>query len=84
MFTVTFLSYLLTSAIIVFNLPFENHWAFVRLNFCQNIFLPSAASVKHSVLEQIWIKGSYLDQRLPQHESRIEMPHIDFSKADFY
>ena len=52
----------------------------------------------HSVLEQIWIKGSYLDQRLPQHESlypiglksaRIEIPHIgfhyiDFSKIDFY
>ena len=54
--------------------------------------------LKHSVLEQIWIKCSYLDQRLPQHESlypiglksaRIEIPHIgsnyiDFSKTDFY
>ena len=52
----------------------------------------------HSVLEQIWIKGPYLDQRLPQHESlypiglklsRIEILHggfdyIDFSKPDFY
>ena len=52
----------------------------------------------YSVLEQIWIEGSYLDQRLPQHESlyhiglksaRIEIPYIgshyiDFSKTDFY
>ena len=52
----------------------------------------------HSVLEQIWMKGSYLDQRLPHHESlspiglksvRIDIPHgvshyIDFSKTDFY
>ena len=52
----------------------------------------------HSVLEQIQIKGSYLDQRPPQHESlypiglksaRIEIPqggshYIDFSKTDFY
>ena len=44
------------------------------------------------------MKGSYPDQRLPQHESlypiglksaRIEIPHIgshyiDFSKTDFY
>ena len=51
----------------------------------------------HSVLEQIYIKGSYLDQTLSQHESlypiglksaRIEILHggshyIDFSKADF-
>ena len=51
----------------------------------------------HSVLEQIQIKGSYLDQRLSQHESlypiglkpaRIEIPHggshyIEFSKTDF-
>ena len=56
------------------------------------------ANKGHSVLEQIWIKGSYLDQRLPQYESlypiglnlaRIEIPHggshyIDFSKTDFY
>ena len=26
-------------------------------------------SKSHSVLKQIWIKGSYLDQRLSQHES---------------
>ena len=52
----------------------------------------------HSVLEQIWIKSPYPDQRLPRHESlypiglksaRIEIPHIgthyiDFSKTDFY
>ena len=52
----------------------------------------------HSVLEQIEIKYSYLEQRLPQHESlyliglksaRIEIPHIgshyiDFSKTGFY
>ena len=51
----------------------------------------------HSVQVQIWIKGSYLDQRLSQHESfypigpksaRIEIPlrsyHIDFSKTDIY
>ena len=58
----------------------------------------SVANKFHSVLEQIWIKGSYLDQRLLQHESlypiclksaRIEIPHIgshyiDFSKTDFY
>ena len=45
-----------------------------------------------SVLEQIKIKGPYLDQRLPHHESlypiglksaRIEIK-IDFSKTDFY
>ena len=50
------------------------------------------------ILEQIWIKGPYLDQKLPQHESlypiglksaRIEIPHIvshyiDFLKTDFY
>ena len=43
------------------------------------------ASELHSVLEQIWIKDSYLDQRLLQHESlypiglksaRIKIPHI--------
>ena len=43
--------------------------------------------MKHSVLEQIWIKGSSLDQRLPQHESlypiglklaRIEILHSGF------
>ena len=48
--------------------------------------------MKHSVLEQIWIKGSYLDQRLPQHESlypiglklaRIEIPHIGSHYIDF-
>ena len=52
----------------------------------------------HSVLEQIYIKGSYLDQILSQHESlypiglksaRIEILHggshyIDFSKTDFF
>ena len=52
----------------------------------------------HSVLEQIYIKGSYLDQRLSQHErlypiglksARIEISHIEshyinFSKTDFY
>ena len=51
----------------------------------------------HTVLEYIQIKGSYLDQRLPQYESlfpiglnsaRINIPyggsHIDFSKTDFY
>ena len=52
----------------------------------------------HSVLEQIWIQGSYLDQRLSQHKSlypiglksaRIEILHggshyIDLSKTDFY
>ena len=41
--------------------------------------------VQHSVLEQIWTKSPYPDQRLPQHESlhpiglksaRIEIPHI--------
>ena len=46
--------------------------------------------MKHSVLEQIWIKGSSLDQRLPQHESlypiglklaRIEILHSGF---DFF
>ena len=54
--------------------------------------------VHHSVLEQIWIKRSYPDQRLWQHGSlypislesaRIEIPHIgfyyiDFPKTDFY
>ena len=48
--------------------------------------------MKHSVLEQIWIKGSSLDQRLPQHESlypiglklaRIEIPHIGSHYIDF-
>ena len=52
---------------------------------------------QHSVLEKIWIKGSYLDQRLSQHENlypiglksaTIEMPHggshnIDFPKTYF-
>ena len=52
----------------------------------------------HSVLEQIYIKGSYPDQRLSQHErlypiglksARIEISHIEshyinFSKTDFY
>ena len=63
----------------------------------KNLFI-MVPTGKHSVLEQIWIKGSYLDQRLSQHESfypiglksaRIEIPHggshyIDFSKIDFY
>ena len=48
----------------------------------------------HSVLEQIWVKGSYLDQRLLQHESlyqiglksaKIEIHYIHrFFKIWFY
>ena len=62
-----------------------------NLNYFKNI-------CTHSVLGQIWIKDSYLHQRLPQHEilypiglksARIDIPHvethyIDFSKTDFY
>ena len=61
------------------------------------IGLIDARDCTHSVLEHIWIKGSYLDQRLPQYESlysiglksaRIEILHdgshyMDFSKTDF-
>ena len=47
---------------------------------CFLVWLPTDRSVahriasyyslcSHSVLEQIWVKGTYLDQRLPQHES---------------
>ena len=70
----------------------------------ENILSPSlekplARKTDHSVLSwQIWVKGSYLDQKVPQHESlypkglkpaRIETPNIgfhykDFSKTDFY
>ena len=67
-----------------------------KLALVQQRFLTHFHS--HSVLEQIQIKGSYPEQRLPQHESlypiglksaRIEIPHIgspyiDFSKTDFY
>ena len=39
----------------------KRHWK--RLNFLKNYIL------EHSVLERIWIKGSYLSQWLPQGES---------------
>ena len=68
------------------------------VEFIKIILLKRLQIVEHSVLEQIWIKRSYLDQRLPEHESlypiglksaRIEIPqigshYIDFSKTDFY
>ena len=61
-------------------------------------FFSFVIKATHSVLEQLQIKGSCLDQRLSQHErlypiglksARIEIPHIashyiDFSKSDFY
>ena len=55
------------------------------LSFSTYLLDPQTSLTKHSVLEQIWIKGSYLDQRLPQHESlypiglilaRIKIPHV--------
>ena len=58
----------------------------------------TASEAGHSVLEQIYTKDPYPDQRLPQHESQypiglksasIEITHIvskyiDLSKTDFY
>ena len=41
----------------------------VELQIQGQSFSNDSFEPKHSVLEQIWIKGSYLDQRLPQHES---------------
>ena len=69
-----------------------------RLVLISNVIISDLQWGCHSVLEQIWIKGSYIDQRLLQHESlypiglksaRIKVPYIgsnyiDFSKTDFY
>ena len=46
-----------------------------KVERCRSIYVAktenwiSSAVHLHSVLEQIWIKGPYLDKRLPQHES---------------
>ena len=40
----------------------------MQKNLGPNYFFLSALKVPHSVLERIWIKGSYLSQWLPQGE----------------